>query len=246
MGRVWAYWKTGWDNIPPIIDLCRQSWIKHSIDVTYLDDSNINEYLDDIPSNIKNTTVQAYSDYIRVNLLAKYGGVWLDATIFLNEDFTWLKNYYEPEKFFVFQKPSKSEILLSSFIASSSDNKIIQEWKKRIDTYWKNRTEPHTYFWVHHLFEFVLEENFKDSWNRVPLFEVPSPSRFDDWSFYAGNPMYFSRFKRPSKSQDLFGEHKLIKKGIEDNALAPLYKLCRVTCDPAANEDVFKLLINKR
>ena len=42
------------------------------------------------------------ADFIRLSLLEKYGGIWVDASIFLTEDFNWFLKRLKDEDVFLF------------------------------------------------------------------------------------------------------------------------------------------------
>lgn len=86
---IWVCWWTGENSAPPIVKHCiasiRRNAGSHPVRLITQDD--FREYLE-IPSEIL-VKVQSgqicfanFSDYLRFSLLAKYGGLWLDATIY--------------------------------------------------------------------------------------------------------------------------------------------------------------------
>ena len=85
---IWVCWWTGLDSAPALVKQCVKSIIKFSGNhkVNILDKTNISKYLS-IPEYMYkkqesgNMGVAHLADYIRVCLLGKYGGIWLDATI---------------------------------------------------------------------------------------------------------------------------------------------------------------------
>lgn len=86
---VWVFWWQGESVMPPIIQLCLKSKKvnagEHPIYV--LDKHNYQNYTS-LPDYIldafmqKKISIVNLSDIIRVTLLAQYGGLWLDASIF--------------------------------------------------------------------------------------------------------------------------------------------------------------------
>tara|TARA_Y100000389_G_scaffold204506_1_gene257498 strand:- start:7966 stop:8859 length:894 start_codon:yes stop_codon:yes gene_type:complete len=81
--KIWLYW----ENIPgkekPIhIDLCQRSIIKNSgMETIILDNKNLYKYLPNIRMDINNLSIPHKADYIRICILQKYGGMWLDSDI---------------------------------------------------------------------------------------------------------------------------------------------------------------------
>ncbi len=106
---IWQCWLQGKEQAPDIIRACLHSvqkyQPKHTIKVldmhTVHDFIHIPQYiLDKFHQNI--IPPAHFTDYIRVALLAKYGGTWIDATIFLSES---IPNTLLKEDFFAYKFP---------------------------------------------------------------------------------------------------------------------------------------------
>mgnify|MGYP004591852683 FL=1 len=88
-GRVWICWWQGLENAPEIVKRCVESIQRNAGDhqVTIITDRNVEQYID-IPEWVKKKQSEGIisrtnlSDLLRLSLLAKYGGLWLDATFF--------------------------------------------------------------------------------------------------------------------------------------------------------------------
>lgn len=86
---IWVLWWDGESNMPPIIKACQRS--KESaadgFKVILLDKNNVKNYAD-LPEfiwkmyNDGKLRLPHLADIIRVNLLKRHGGLWLDASIF--------------------------------------------------------------------------------------------------------------------------------------------------------------------
>ena len=89
--KIWCFWWQGVQNAPNIVKNCVNSIEKYSGDyeLVVLTKDNYDKYLD-IPSDIINKvedgkiSLTSFSDIIRLGLLSKYGGVWVDATMFFS------------------------------------------------------------------------------------------------------------------------------------------------------------------
>ncbi|MDO5852402.1 MAG: capsular polysaccharide synthesis protein [Methanobacteriaceae archaeon] len=87
--RIWICWWQGIDNAPELVKRCVESIQKNSgkYKVEIITDKNYSDFVD-IPKWIEEKrkkgiiTQTNYSDLLRLSLLAKYGGMWLDATFF--------------------------------------------------------------------------------------------------------------------------------------------------------------------
>ena len=102
--QIFIYWKQGWrqsqqeqrqqDILPPVVQYVLQSWKHYHPDFHFilLDDQTANEltqrslYItDQVWSELdKQQNVAAQSDVIRTLLLHRYGGIWVDASLFCN------------------------------------------------------------------------------------------------------------------------------------------------------------------
>ena len=71
------------------------SWKRLSrFEVVFLDSSNISVHIDTTyPRNLWSSTVTTRSDIIRLKLLYKYGGLWMDASTFINGPLDFLNEH---------------------------------------------------------------------------------------------------------------------------------------------------------
>ena len=86
MKKIWIFWYQGWEFAPYVIQKCRDSWIKNNPgwEINLIDIKNLNKYIDiNLTSGKLNSLCIAHkSDLVRLELLNKYGGVWVDASLF--------------------------------------------------------------------------------------------------------------------------------------------------------------------
>lgn len=90
---VYTFWEPR-ESIPYYLQLCMETWKRFlpNAEIVVLDYENIGEYVDinkDIGSNLLSGrfSLPMIADAIRVALLAKYGGIWMDIdTIILSSD----------------------------------------------------------------------------------------------------------------------------------------------------------------
>ncbi len=89
---IWQCWLQGEHNAPELVKTCLQSVQKYQPEfkIKLLHEDNVQDFIT-IPQFILEKyrkgliTPAHFSDYIRVALLTKYGGTWLDATVFLTD-----------------------------------------------------------------------------------------------------------------------------------------------------------------
>lgn len=87
--RIWVFWGQGEENMPPLIAACYRQLTKYNSNVTLVTNQNVNEYIT-LPSiifeKVKDGRISwaHFSDIVRNTLLAQYGGLWLDATVWVS------------------------------------------------------------------------------------------------------------------------------------------------------------------
>lgn len=90
---IWVMWLQGEDNMPEIVKACYQS-IKANCaghPVKLLTQENLKDYVK-LPEHIwkrvesKQMTLTHFSNFCRLYLIYTYGGLWLDATIFVTSE----------------------------------------------------------------------------------------------------------------------------------------------------------------
>jgi hypothetical protein len=83
---VWSYWNN--ENLPDTVKLIHKHRAQQLVGWQYnlLNDATIGNYIDlsVLPKNFDKLIVQHKADYYRLLLLKKYGGVWMDASIIVN------------------------------------------------------------------------------------------------------------------------------------------------------------------
>ena len=169
---VWLLWFQGWDSAPKLVKQVRDSWIKYNPDwnIELLDSKNLNAYID--VSYLDNVpTDAAKSDVIRLNLLAKHGGVWADATMLCMASLdNWIYDAVRPVGFWMWHGRDGCTGPASWFIISQVQSSIIQKWKKACDDYWASNTDASPYHWMDVLFKELLDNDsdFKTEWENVP------------------------------------------------------------------------------
>ena len=87
--KIWICWWQGLDEAPEIVKLCVDSIRRNAgkYEIILITDKNYKDYVafpDYVEEKRKNGIISRtiYSDLLRVNLLSKYGGIWIDSTFF--------------------------------------------------------------------------------------------------------------------------------------------------------------------
>ena len=126
---IFTFWEPS-TNVPGYLQLCVNTWKKNlpNSNITILDYSNLHKYLNSsIISKIlfKKMTLPIQADAIRVAILEKYGGIWMDMdTIITNNQF--FKNVFRYDLAF-FGNP-QTKIPAIGFIYATKNSRIMKEW----------------------------------------------------------------------------------------------------------------------
>ena len=173
---IWQYWAQGYDNVPQVVRECLDSVDKYAADYTIirLTDENLSEYLG-LPSFVqqkRNLYSRAhFADLLRLLLLKTYGGIWMDATLFLSQP---IPKEYASCDFFVFRRdPNEPNIsywrntyayyfgwakgfrvnMLNSFIVAKKENRTVSDLCDLMFCWWRDHDEVPDYFFFQILFD---------------------------------------------------------------------------------------------
>ncbi|GBU20893.1 hypothetical protein R80B4_00780 [Fibrobacteres bacterium R8-0-B4] len=180
----WQYWHQGIDdNTPSVINNCLSSVEKNKGDyrVILITAENIGDYIE-MPDfiwkklNKGGFNLPALSDLVRLYLLSAYGGVWLDATIYLTKpiDERWLRKDFfalqrsetPPHDASVYEKfdplyfswnPVAQVKLLNSFIIAKPNNKIVGDLLSILLEYWKKESQTRCYHFFQICFNRMMQ-----------------------------------------------------------------------------------------
>lgn len=214
--KVWMLWFQGKSEIlqHPINRHCYISWLENSdsFNFTFLDSDNLSDYLPEYSYIIANSPFRklpAKSDLIRILLLEKFGGTWVDASVFCNSNFEKiLDQTVNDTNLFLFRFRERlfssvrgDRIFASWYITSSfPHNKIIQLWKQAFISKFTDPKFKWKYYTFHDslvkLYDTnVYVKNVLDSMNQIApckcLSARDNPQKRDHTSYM---------YKRPNNS----------------------------------------------
>lgn len=107
---VWCCWWQGFEQMPELVRMCNcrlRKFLPEEADLHMITQQNYRNYVD-IPDYIiqkfesGKMSITALSDVIRVSLLAKYGGFWIDSTVFISDQFPveFIRNDYYAQRMY--------------------------------------------------------------------------------------------------------------------------------------------------
>jgi hypothetical protein len=143
--HIWTYWNSERiDN--KIVLTCIESWRKHNpeYEITILNPTNVYKYIDINLKNLRmNDSPQHEADIIRANVLEKYGGVWVDASVYMVGPLDFPTHLNKEYYGFKLSKESAPNIPMVEnwFFATVPHGKFITAWKNE---YMKLETFPST------------------------------------------------------------------------------------------------------
>ncbi len=186
--RIYSLWMQGEAHAPEQVKRNWQCWqqLNPEYELIILDKDSSRAYLADFPFDVSALPVQAYSDILRLSILAHYGGIWTDATVSPVKSLSeWLPKVIKKHGFFAYNHELKNPVPIATwFLAATPNSLIMKEWYDLMRSYWfmsrsldasrdihyvaKNpsaelrlndfSSTPHyPYFWAEHLFAHLLK-----------------------------------------------------------------------------------------
>lgn len=157
-GPIWFFWWQGEDAMPPIVKKCYNLAKEHAPEghpVVLLTKENHSHYVN-IPiyilNKVKNKiiTLTHYSDILRVALLAKHGGLWMDATLYTAGD---IPEHIFEQQFFSVRTPDDGQwvskcLWTGFFMGGVKGHPLFNFMQQLFFDYWKNHTELLDYFLI--------------------------------------------------------------------------------------------------
>lgn len=139
---IWTYWHQGLENAPPIVRRCvgQMKSVHPDWTIRVLDEGSVYEFAEPVPVKPEiwgELSLPHQSDLLRTQLLIKYGGVWMDPTVFCVQSLdNWIFQAVEKAGVFFFDKPGPDRIISNWFIASEPDNELLTKLYRALIEYW--------------------------------------------------------------------------------------------------------------
>lgn len=181
---IWILWLDGMEEAPEIVQRCCRSVKECFPDrpIHILTEENYREYVtfpDFIREKIDSGVITKthMSDLLRLELLIRYGGTWLDATVFCSSKE--VPRYMTDSDLFLFQdlKPGRDghcQRISSWLITACTGHPILRLTRALLYEYWRKNREMADYFLFHDFFELAIEA-YPEEWNKVVPFSNAAP-----------------------------------------------------------------------
>lgn len=176
---VWVLWWQGIDDAPHIVRVCYDSLLRNLKDweIVLLTENNYRDYVT-LPDNIIEKkdkgiiSLAHFADIIRLELLVKYGGLWVDSTVLCTSSD--IPQSILQSDLFVYQaqKPGadgKATLMSNWLIYAKSNQKILRLTLHLIYEYWRKNNYMTDYFFFHKFFTIACEAYPEDTKNIPPF-----------------------------------------------------------------------------
>lgn len=202
---IWWCWLQGLDEAPQIVKACFNSIMREfkgssvqdvqglsdGYEIKVIDAENWKEYIE-LPDFIvkkwekKQIPPALFSDLLRLELLIKYGGTWIDSTVLCTgfKEFESLssssgstsspsvqefKKYLEADLFlFQYTKQGSIPVSISNwFISACSNNEVLMVLRDMLYAYWKDYDCVLDYY-IFHLFFAMISKEFPEQITAMP------------------------------------------------------------------------------
>lgn len=169
---IWFCWLQGLEKAPRIVKVCYDSLKTHLTDRTIrvIDSKNWKEFIE-LPRYIVDKWEKGripapnFSDILRLELLIRYGGTWIDSTVLCTgfvSHATQESRVYLDSDLFLFQYTppgTANNISISNwFITACSNQKVLMVLRDMLYEYWKDYDCTLDYYIFHLFFTMVAKE----------------------------------------------------------------------------------------
>ena len=180
---IWFCWLQGMENAPELVKTCLRS-LRENVDaeIMVLDESNYGEYVE-LPEYIvrkyrKGIIPPAlFSDMLRLELLIKYGGTWIDSTVWASPEVgvkeskcwqAWQK-IQESELFIYryFNREGRVEGMSNWFIHAEAGNALLKDVRDMLYAYWHDYNCTVEYY-IFHLFFSHVAKRYPEMIRKMP------------------------------------------------------------------------------
>ena len=219
---VWAYWD---GDVPPLVAKCIESWKKHNptYKIIVLNKGNLSMYLPQVDfASMKhvNDSVQRFSDFVRVHVLAEHGGIWIDASTICQAPLDWIQ-----------QIQHEKDV---EFVGYFTDNMTLPKWRE---------TSPAIENWA---MACIPQSPFMQDW-RDEMMKIPTYNNIKDYSRHVIRDEGIDPQNIPGQPDDIeyFAMHLAVQRVLQPHPTKyRLHLQCaeetalRYLCDAGSNDIV--------
>ncbi len=175
---VWVCWLQGIDEAPQLVVNCIRSIEQFKYEeqeVVVVTSANYAQYVE-LPDYVVRKWQQGiiknahFADILRIHLLARHGGCWIDATCLLTAP---VPRHLVDSPIFMFRSHGEFAYtyIQNCFICGQKNNYVLRKWCGVVDAYWSQETMTLQYFLHHLTFIAILRSDarFREAFEQVPV-----------------------------------------------------------------------------
>lgn len=205
--RIFSIWFQGEDNAPEIIKACYRS-IRHNCtqELVVLDSSNIKDWIS-LPEHIMrkwekgNLCPAHFADLCRMELLYRYGGIWMDATCFATAP---VPGWIEHQDFFIYlydkdlawNSPFSYSFVNNCFFRARKGDPLLKVWRDTSFEYWRREDCRFEYFIHQLIFKKVTECNAIAAEEFAKMPHIDQGRTHTLWFFHKDEPFEKEKFQK--------------------------------------------------
>ncbi len=170
---IWMCWLQGEEQAPEVVKKCIQSVRKHMrlYNIVIITEKNMGQYIT-LPDYIYKKWKKGiignahFSDIIRLELLIKYGGIWIDSTVYLSDA---IPDYITKSDLFLFTNNNLFDTRRPCenwFISAKSNSRLLKVIRDLLYAFWDRENKCYEYF-VWNLFAYMAINKYPDDWNAM-------------------------------------------------------------------------------
>jgi hypothetical protein len=172
---IWSYWEQGKHALEGLNKICMQEWgpLNPGWEHRVLEKSDLHDLFPELWQlfSERPRTVQQRSDMLRLALLARFGGVWADASLLPNKPLdSFVEQVVAPAGFFAFTFSDPGRVA-SWFLAAMPKNPLILRWKAAFMERWRSG-KVFDYFELHYTLRDMITKRDHPRvtavWNNMP------------------------------------------------------------------------------
>lgn len=229
---IWICWLQGMENAPELVKSCFASVKYHckGKNIVVITSENYKDYTD-LPDYIiekwqggiiSNTM---FSDLLRINILLRHGGLWLDATTYLTDK---LPDYLFSNDLFVYRNGQfdMDDINMANWlIYAKPNNFLLAKTQALLFRYWKDYDYLRQYF-IFHIFFRMVSDEYHEEYKKIPYYNHIDNHIFSEEIFNPYNPTRFEQIKNITSIHKLSNKLDLTqnREGSYYSMLSDLYK----------------------
>lgn len=206
---IFMFWQQGEAEEPPIVRKCiAEARRIYGEKLVFLCGKNLYDYIR-LPDyvmekwNLGQMIPAHFADIVRLELLYRYGGFWMDATLFPTGP---VKKEIEEADFFMYvtgRNKTSQMMVHNCFIRARKGNQLLSLWRQLVMEYWRREEKAKAYYLVHFLFQLLIRHNSLAAAEYAGMPKIETPCILRLWE-NVGNQPYDPELEREIKNEAFF------------------------------------------